>query len=283
MSHLNRWIGVDQGSTKMLMTAEFDGEYIDKTVPTGMRVTKEYLVEQVNTFIDDLPFTPEGIGMGVVGLVDGDTLVSSHLRNLEGMTTELFQRGDCHCYFVNDVRAAMICESEQYANDESIVLVMAGSGFAMSAREQGLHIMGKHGWAGELGSNVYPLNGELKTLNYLSGGNGILKQANCDIATLLQALDNDEEFAVNVVNRAGMYFGLALVDMMHTFNPEYIIVGGSTATFKNYMAVAQNVAKEHTYPAIYQDCSIVAPKDPKRIVALGARLFGYRKEHELVK
>lgn len=279
MSNIENWVGVDQGCTKMLMTAEFDGKYIDKTVPTGLNVTKEYLVEQVNDFIVNLPFKPEGIGMAVVGLVEGNTLVSSHLQNLAGMNTDMFKRNNCNCYFINDVKAAMVCESEHYINNESIVLVMAGSGFAMSVREQGVNILGKHGWAGELGSNVYPINGGIERLDDISGGYGILGKANCDIETLLTALDNDEKFALDVINQAGMYFGLALVDIMHTFNPEYIIVGGSTATFKNYMEVAKKVVKKHTYPSIYNDCKIVSPKDPKRIVALGARLFGYRKEN----
>jgi glucokinase len=279
MGHLNRWVGVDQGSTKMLMTAEYNGNFIDKTVPTGVDVTKEYLAEQVHAFIDQLPFQPEGIGMAVVGLVEGDTLVSSHLHNLSGMKTDLFERPGCSCHMINDVKAAMVCESEHYTNGESIVLVMAGSGFAMSAREQGVHISGKHGWAGELGSNVYPINGGVERLDDISGGIGILKKAGCDVETLLEGLENNEQFALDIIRQAGTYFGFALVDLMHTFNPEYIIVGGSTATYKHYMETANKVAETHTYPSIYRDCTIVPPQDPKRIVALGARLFGYRQEN----
>lgn len=58
---ISRWIAVDQGCTKLLMSAEYRGEYIDRKVPTGMDVTSGYVLEEVRKFIDDLPFRPEGI------------------------------------------------------------------------------------------------------------------------------------------------------------------------------------------------------------------------------
>ena len=89
MAQLKRWVGIDQGCTKMLMTAQVEGGYIDKTVPTGMDVTPEYLAREISAFIEALPYRPEGIGMATVGLVEGgDTLASSHLRALEGMKLE---------------------------------------------------------------------------------------------------------------------------------------------------------------------------------------------------
>lgn len=70
------------------------------------------------------------------------------------------------------------------------------------------------------------------------------------------------------MEEAGFYFGLALVDVLHSFNPEVLVVGGSTATYKGYMETALRTAESYTYPDIWQDCRIVRPQDPKRIVAL---------------
>ena len=94
---------------------------------------------------------------------------------------------------------------------------------------------------------------------------------------LLAALERDEEWAKAIIEEAGHYFGLALVDVLHSFNPEVLVVGGSTATYKGYMEAAVRTAEAYTYPAIWQDCRIVRPQDPKRIVALGARLFAFRQ------
>ena len=277
MAGLNRWIGVDQGCTKMLMTAQVEGGYIDKTVPTGMDVTPDYLVREISAFIDGLPYQPEGIGMAPVGLVEGATLARSHLRALEGMKTALFARPGCPCSFINDIKAAMVAESEAYPNGESMALIMAGSGFAMSVRDQGVFVSGRHGWAGELGSNVYPYHGEIRALDKISGGYAILEAAGCPVEELLAALEREEDWARAIIEEAGFYFGLALVDVLHSFNPEVLVVGGSTATYKGYMETALRTAESYTYPDIWQDCRIVRPQDTKRIVALGARLFAYRQ------
>ncbi len=280
MAGWDRWIGIDQGCTKMLMTARVGEGYMDKTVPTGMDVTPEYLAREIEAFVETLPYRPEGIGMATVGLVEGSTLASSHLRALEGMETSRFARPGCPCVFINDVKAAMVAESEAYPRGESLALIMAGSGFAMSVRDQGVLVSGRHGWAGELGSNVYPYHGEIRALDEISGGNAILRAAGCPVEELLAALEREEEWARTIIEEAGFYFGLALTDVLHSFNPEVLVVGGSTATYKGYMETALRTAQAYTYPAIWQDCRIVPPQDPKRIVALGARLFAYRQCRE---
>ncbi|MEK3890281.1 ROK family protein [Bacillus sp. FSL K6-3431] len=270
---MNKIIGIDAGCTKMLMTAKWDGKYIDKTVPTGLEVTPEYLKDEIFAFIDSLPFVPEAIGMGVVGLVEDNTLKISHLRHLCGMKAAYFNTENYKAYFINDVKAAMVYEEQFYKEDITFALIMAGSGFAMSVRTEGVNVLGQNGWAGELGSNPYPINGGVEGLNEISGGNGILNKAGCGIGELLTALDNNEKFAIDVIEQAGFYFGLALSDVIHTFNPEYIVVGGSTATFKGYMDKAIAVAKQYTLTAMFNNCKIVTPRDAKRIVALGAIKF----------
>lgn len=270
---LSKIIGIDAGSTKMLMTAMWNGETIDRTVPTGLNVTPEYLKDEIDKFIDSLPFEPEGIGMGVVGLVEGNLLKNSHLRHLCGMKAEFFDTEHAKTYFINDVKAAMVCEEQWYDKDTTFALIMAGSGFAMSVRTQGVHVLGRNGWAGELGSNPYPINGKVETLDAISGGYGILNKAGCSIDELLEALERGEKFATDVIEQAGFYFGLALSDVIHTFNPEYIVVGGSCAKFKGYMDKAIEVAKQYTLQEMFHSCSIVGPRDAKRIVALGAMKF----------
>lgn len=267
---MSKIIGIDQGCTKMLMVAEWEGAYIEKVVPTGMGVRPEYLKEQIDQFVAGLPFKPEGMGMAVSGLVQDNALKISHQRNMEGTPASFFDREGCKTYFINDVKSAMVCEEQHYDPQTPFVLIMAGSGFAMSIRTQGVNVLGKNGWAGELGSNPYPINGSVEPLDDISGGLGILEKAGCDVETLLKAIDNEEKFALDVIEQAGFYFGLALSDIIHTFNPEYIVVGGSCTKYKGYMEKAIATAKAYTLEGMFDICQIVAPKDLKRIVALGA-------------
>lgn len=276
---MEEWVAIDEGQTKMLMCAQYNGEWIEKKVLTGMDATKEYVAEQVNLFIDSLPFKPNGIGMGVTGLVENNKIVLSDQSGCEGLDGEMMSREGCKCYLINDVKAAMVCESENYQNDECIALIMAGSGFALSVREKSTTVLGRHGWAGEIGSNYYQVNGKMEMLDSISGGIGILNKAGCDAETFIERLNNNDSEAVELINQGGYYFGLALMDVIHTFNPEYIILGGSTIMYKNYMNVAIETAKKYTRETMFNDCKIVSAQDPRRIVALGARLYGYKIEH----
>ena len=274
---LEKWIGVDQGCTKMLMTAQYNGEYIDRKVPTGLEVTKEYLLEQINAFIADLPFQPEGMGMGVVGLVQDDELVLSDTHNLEGLKASDLP---LPCHFLNDVKAATVEEASYYGEEECMVLIMAGSGFAMGVKEQGKILWGKNGWAGELGSLVYPLDGELQSLDSISGGIGVLNRAGCSAEELHAKLQANDPEAVRLIQQAGLYFGLALVDIVHTFNPSHIVIGGSTPSYPGYMEAAKAVLEKHALSTMLEQVEFVKPHDLARIVALGARRNAYELEHK---
>lgn len=280
---MDKIVGVDAGGTHMLMTTKWKGEYIDRTVPTGRGVTPEDLKYEIEDFIKELPFTPRAVGMGVVGLVAGDTLKVSDQKGLEGMTTAQFETEDYSVYFINDVKAAMVCEEQFYDKDTPFVLIMAGTGFAMSIRPEGANVLGKNGWAGELGSFAYPVAGETKILDDLSGGNGILKQAGCTFEEFLAALENNDSFAHDILKRASFYFGLALSQVIHSFNPEYVVIGGGLTKFPGYVERAKKVAQEHTLEVMFSACHITEPKDAKRIVALGAAAFAERKLKETKK
>ncbi len=248
-----------------------EGEYIDQIVPTGREVTPEYLKKAILSFIEQLPFKPTGIGMGVVGLVEDNTLKISHLKKFMRDEGGFFSTDQYNMHFINDVKAAMLCEEQFYDKNTPFALIMAGSGFAMSVRTEGVQVLGRNGWAGELGSNPYVIDGNVKTLDKISGGNAILAKAGCNIEELVKAIDNRETFATDIIEEAGFYFGLALCDVIHTFSPEYIVVGGGCTKFKGYMETAEAVAKQHTLEGMFSSCKIVKPQDAKRIVALGAK------------
>lgn len=274
---LERWIGVDQGCTKMLLTAEYNGDWIDEKVPTGLDVTQAYLHEQIDAFIARLPFKPEGIGMGVVGLVENDELVLSDTKGLQGMKASDFARPGCPCHIINDVKAATVEEASYHGDEDCMVMIMAGSGFAMGVKEQGRILMGRHGWAGELGSLIYPLDGELQSLDSISGGLGILKRAGMSAQEIHERLAAQDPEITALIRQAGTYFGIALVDIVHTFNPSHIVIGGSTPSYPGYMEAAREVLLQHALPTMLADCELKEPHDLKRIVALGARRYAYEK------
>ena len=273
---ISRWIAVDQGCTKLLMSAQWNGRYIDRKVPTGMQVTKEYVLQEVRKFIDDLPFRPEGIGCAIAGLVTDDEVIYSDTHGMEGLKGSDFFGLPCH--LINDVKAATVEESSYLQRNENIVLIMAGSAFAMGYVENGNILLGSRGWAGELGSVVYPVDGKLMKLDDISGGMGILEQAGCTADELLERLRNHDREAENIIKQAGTYFGLALQAIVHNFTPRRIVIGGSTSTYPGYMEAARKVLDEYAMPILYKDTEITEPHDRKRVVALGARRYAFNRE-----
>lgn len=272
--NLEKWIGVDQGCTKMLMTAQVEGQWVDRKVPTGLDVTKEYLHEQIHRFVAELPFKPEGMGIGVVGLVQNNELVLSDTRGLQGLKGSDF---DLPCHLINDVKAATVEEASYYGEEECMVLIMAGSGFAMGVKEQGRILLGRHGWAGEMGSLIYPLDGKLQKLDEIAGGLGILKRAGCSVEELHQKLAAGEKEATRLIQQAGTYFGMALVDVVHTFNPSHIVIGGSAPSYPGYMEAARQILQEYAIQTMLDDCALEACHDPARVVALGARRYAAQR------
>lgn len=264
-------VGVDIGCTKMLLYAKVDGKDVEHKVPTGLNCSKEYLKGEIDRFIEGLPFELEGLGMAVPGLVDGDSRVQfSDIQTLSGITTDYFSEGKVPCRFINDVKAATLAEAVNYPERDTIAVIMAGSGIALGVYSKKHMFTGAGGFAGELGYCVMQTENGGRTLDDLAGGIGILQTAGCDIDSFLDKINQEDVQTLALLEQAGYYFGLALTNVMHLFNPDVMVIGGSTSTYKGYMDSAIKTAEKYTLQDVFSQCSVHTPKDNKRIVALGA-------------
>lgn len=268
---MKHYVGIDIGCTKMYFYAVVNGEYIEYKDSTGLDCPKERIKEAFEKFLAKLPYTPDGVGMAIPGLVKGDYMVEfSDMNSLNGVTNDYFSEGRFPLRFINDVKAATVCEIANHPDSNTIAVIMAGSGIALGVYTDGKFVTGTHGFAGELGYCIFNSeNGPVK-LDDVAGGIGILNLAKCDAPTLLSRLKANDSTALSLIQQAGKYFGLALTNVIHLFNPDTIVVGGSTSTYKGYMETALATARLYTLEDLYKTCTITSPKDMKRIVALGA-------------
>ncbi|WP_053982588.1 ROK family protein [Niameybacter massiliensis] len=268
---MSNYVGVDIGCTKMYFCAVVDNHYIEKRALTGLDCPKERIKEELEAFLKELPFIPEGIGMAIPGLVKGDYMVElSDMSDLTGVTVDYFSEGRFPIRFINDVKAATVCEISNHPDSDTLAVIMAGSGLAIGVYSKGKMITGAHGFAGELGYCVIQTEDGPTVLDDVSGGMGILRLAQCDAPTLLSRLENNDPSATALIAKAGHYFGLALTNIIHLFNPDTIVIGGSTSTYTGYLEHALSTASQYTLKDMYTACTITTPKDLKRIVALGA-------------
>lgn len=274
---MNNYAGIDIGGTKMLMLAEHEGKYTEKTVPTGIDAAPEYLRSAISGFLNGLPFEPSGIGIAIPGLVKNNdsVVISNVVPRLGGIKSEYFDFRGKRAVFINDVRAAAVEETSHYPDGDTVLVIMCGTGIAVSAKTNGKIINGAKGWAGELGSSVIIKDGEARTLDSLSSGAAILKKAGTDLNNFLNLVENNDERAISIIKEAGFCFGVAISTLINIFNPDVIVVGGSTSTYKGYMKEAVKAAEKFSLKAPFESCRITSPHDIKRIAALGAGRFAY--------
>lgn len=268
---MNSIIGIDIGCTKMYMLAEHNGQLIEYKTFTGLDCPLDKIKSEILDFVGKLPFKPDGIGIGLVGLVEGDNLVKlSDIMSLTGVRPGFLGELGYPVKFMNDVKAATVCEAANYPNNKTVAVIMAGSGIAVGISHDDKILGGENNFGGELGYCIFQTQNGPQKVDDISGGLGILKSAGCGIEELLEKLASKEPSSMTLIQNAGYHFGLVLTNIIHLFNPSKIVIGGSTSTFPGYMETALKTAKEFTIPDMFDSCEITRPKDEKRIVALGA-------------
>lgn len=279
---MNNHIGIDIGGTKMHMLAINDGNYFEKQVLTGFNAKIEYIKSEIDDFLVNLPYTPEGIGVAIPGIVENAAQVvySDVLPCLNGLKAENFSSKPYKISLINDVKSALIEECTYYPDNYTISVIMSGTGIAASTKTNGKPILGAKSWAGELGLAPMMVNGEVYSVDSLSSGSAILQKSGTDLQTFLQMLERADEKALSIINDAGFYFGIAISMMINLFNPHVIVVGGSTSTYKGYMEKAIETAGKYSLRESFDLCKITSPKDMKRTVALGARRFAFENKRK---
>jgi len=271
---MNSFVGIEIDGEKMYMMAETLDGYQEHTVSTGPDCTVVQLQRDIEDFVAKLPYTPSGIGMGIPGLVVGNDKVElSHvIPALTGVTADMFAtKAYIPVAFINDVKAATMAESVHFTDNETGIVIMSDAFIAAGVVVSGELQLGAKGWSGELGYMILVVDGEPVMLDNLSSGYVIMKQTDMDDATLRERLEAGDEHVKDLVRQAGLYFGYALTNLIHLFNPDTIVIAGSTPTYKGYMEAAQAALEEYTLPELLKCCTITTPKIHNEVIAFGAR------------
>lgn len=271
---MNTYVGIEIDGEQMYLMAETASGYLEHTVSTGKDCSLLQLQQEVEAFVNKLPYTPSGIGMGMPGLVVGsDKVELSHvLPALNGVTADMFATpASIPVVFINDVKAATMAEAAHFTNNETVVVIMADAFIAAGVVASGELLLGAKGWSGELGYMILNVDGQAVLLDTLASGYAILDQAEMDDNTLREHLKTGDERVAKLVRQAGQYFGYALTNLVHLYNPDVIVIGGSTPSYKGYMEAAKAALEMYAVPDLLKCCTITTPKIQNRVIAFGAR------------
>ena len=195
------------------------------------------------------------IGIGAPGPLDSTTGVVLHAPNLPGwedvrLGEILRQRWACPVFVENDANMAVLGEWRFGSGHGShhIVMLTLGTGIGGGIIVDDRLVRGARGLAGELGHIPIQLDGprcscgQLGHLEALASGTaiarrvreqgGLTQPASSSEATaeeIAAAARGGDPVARSVLQAAAHALGIALAGLVHTFNPERIILGGGVA------------------------------------------------------
>ncbi|WP_130859359.1 ROK family transcriptional regulator [Gracilibacillus phocaeensis] len=264
-------VGVDVGPSQIrFIISDLSGERRDELREIIRdKVDSENLLDRLKKGIqqlmerhDSLQFI--GIGVAMHGIVDAEQGRAIFAPNLDLRDVPIKER--LEAYFAmtvkveNDAKALALGESWFHGEitGRSMVAINVGRGIGAGMVIDGKLYNGEHGIAGEIGHMMIDLRGKkcscgnhgcLQTIasgpaiaeraeELLAAGNASMLLEHADeitAETIHQAAVAGDDLAGAVLHEAGIYLGIALTNLIHTFNPGSVIIGGGVAKAGAYI------------------------------------------------
>lgn len=159
---------------------------------------------------------------------------------------------------------------------------MVGTGIALGVYSNNKLFTGAKGFAGEVGYAYVPYKNKLERFDNLSSGRIILEKSKTTPKELIKRINENCEKSIKIIKEAGHYFGVLLGLVIQFYNPDIIVVGGTTKTYPYYMKEALKTVKKTTLQQSYDSVIIKEPKDFENIVAKWALLYDLNNFNKLL-
>ncbi|MEO6859081.1 MAG: ROK family protein [Solirubrobacteraceae bacterium] len=311
-------IGVDLGGTKVALARLAGGELLESVLEPTADADSDAVVEQLAEMIekargDDL----RGVGIGVPSVVEFATgrVVSSANIPLADVPLRdvLGERIGVPVFVDNDATVAALAE----AHDEQLrmvardlVMITVGTGVGGGLVLGGRIYRGATGGAGELGHTLvgmrmeghipaptkFPQPGSLEhaaaghALDQLAMecaqeypdsalGKALASGAKVTGALAADAARAGDEIAANTVEMWGERLGLGIANVINTFDPEEVVIGGGAARAGELLLEpARRIAAGYVLPGLGSRTRIRLARHGVRAGVLGAALLAL---HEL--
>jgi glucokinase len=279
-------IGVDLGGTQM-RAARFDPDFTllqRLAEPTDAHQGPDGVVPRLLDLIRRVMPTDHdsllGIGVSVPGPINPHSGVIVAPPNLPGWD-DMPVRKIIHealgfpTYIGNDANVAALAETAHgaAAGHKYVIYLTVSTGIGSGIINDGRLVVGAMGLGGEAGHIKMIVNGEVTDLENSAAGPAIAREAvtrirqgapsliadrvNDDLdavtaKTVGDAAADGDALAIEVIARAGFIVGLGIASLMHLFNPEIVVVGGSvTKTGDLLFEPMRRAVREHTIDSDY--------------------------------
>ncbi len=252
-----------------------------------------YVLDTMKDLIADLisvapstPYGTVGIGIGVPGMVDEQGILL-FAPNLGWEMVELQQI--LETYFAipvtldNEANAGAVGELNfGAAQDVSHLLyVSAGSGIGSGIIIDGKLYKGARGYAGETGHMCIEADGKPCSCGSRGCWELYASEKTYDTSVFNLPAHNTQDLircaeqgnieAIRHFEQMGKYLGVGVTNLINSFNPELIIIGGALSEAEPWLAASMNeVVAERTLPYHKQQLQITFSKLGSRGTMIGA-------------
>lgn len=286
---MNVFIGLDIGGTKILgVLYDQAGNALRREkkktkAAEGIDVVIGQISKVMGALLDSNEDALMGIGIGVPGLVDanGTVLFSPNIpfENFE-LSKVMNEKYQVPVVVGNDVNVAMYGEWKHLGSkqSENILGLFIGTGVGGAIILDGKLYVGQ-GSASEFGHMVVNSEGaycgcgaqgcleayasktaiQKSIQNQLNKGrhsmlNALLLEDGAVLksSSLKKAIDEKDALAMDVVNRAARYLGIAVGSLVNAFHPDRIILGGGVieAIGDYLLPIVLSEAEQHAMPGL---------------------------------
>ncbi len=216
------------------------------------------LVSIISQLLDAAPESPygvSGIGMAVPGLVNksGEILIAPNLgwKNVH-LKKDIESRFQIPVIMENEANAGAYGEKLYGTGKdyEHILYVSAGIGIGVGVLLNGELYLGAEGYAGEAGHMMVEINGKdcscgskgcwemyasERALLAEAGTLPGIGETSLTIETLCELAESGHRGVLAVFHKVGTYLGIGLHNLIHTFNPELVIIGNRLVLARKWL------------------------------------------------
>ncbi len=268
-------LGVDLGGTNVRAGRVFDGSIQQEaTRRVSSDAAEETVLEEIAATIQEV-ITEEttAIGIGVPSVVDVDTGVVYNVENIPSwqevhLKKFLEERFPVTAHVNNDVNCFVLGEYAfgQGRNHDTIVGLALGTGLGGGIIINNQLYAGATCGAGEFG--MVPYRDHI--LEYYSSGEFFEKVHQTDGASVLCRAQDGDQAAQAIFDEFGEHVGNAIIMVLHTVDPELIILGGSVSNAFEYFEKAMHrQLQTFAFPKTIESLKIVRSALPN-VAVLGA-------------
>ena len=291
----NIFLGVDIGATKTIfLLAEISGakyKVLKSTKTPTPKKEKEILkMVEENFKILSLKNKISAVGIGFAGLVDferGRALMGPNLKTGKIEFKKVLEKKlKVPIAIDNDAKCFVLAESifgaaKGYKN---IVGLTIGTGIGGGIIIDGKIYRGATGSAGEFGHTEILKGKELEEAASGSGLVNIYKKISGKRLSSFEIVNlakNKDKKALEAVNFCGESLGSGIANIIESFNPEIIVLGGGLSEVDLIIDKAKEYAKKKVFLPSLVKTPIVVSKLGQNAVALGAAWMASLKQNKV--